>query len=148
MSVRPTTQGLALGPKIRLAAEILVVYGRVRWWMWRRTFPDALRALRGGARPGRTRAAARVVTASHPDDRLVSERLGYAVVRTLSPLPGDSRCLMRSLVLTNLLSRRGIASSVVIGVTPPPEFAAHAWVEQGGVPVTHDGDVYTRLLEV
>lgn len=62
------------------------------------------------------------------------------MVRTLTVLPADSRCLMRSLVLTGLLARRGISSSLIIGVRLEPEFAAHAWVEYGGEPLLPPGD--------
>ena len=76
-------------------------------------------------------------------------RLAQAVGRTLSPLPGDTRCLMRSLVLSSLLSRRGLESTLVIGARTAPEFAAHAWVEMGGRPVLPDGgETYRRLLEL
>jgi hypothetical protein len=46
---------------------------------------------------------------------------------------------MRSLVLTALLSRRGIASTLVIGVRPGGEFGAHAWVEHEGAPLLPSG---------
>ncbi len=54
---------------------------------------------------------------------------------------------MRSLVLTAMLARRGIPSSVVIGVRPEPEFAAHAWVESDGAAVLPPGR-YGRVVEV
>ena len=41
-----------------------------------------------------------------------ARRLGRAVMRTLDPLPLDSRCLVRSLVLTTLLARRGVAWTI------------------------------------
>lgn len=160
MTVYPTARRLSPAEKLSLASEIFAAYGRVRWWMWRRTFPDAIRALRGGESPADALAGAKVEVATEPgttaahreggaaDDRLASARLGHAVRRALSPLPGDSRCLMRSLVLTEMLSRRGIRSSLVIGVAPGAEFAAHAWVEHDGVPVTDDGEVFTPLIEV
>ncbi len=53
--------------------------------------------------------------------------------KTLRPLPFDSRCLARSLVLVSVLSRRGIDSVLVIGVAVEPKFTAHAWVESGGM---------------
>jgi hypothetical protein len=76
-------------------------------------------------------------------------RLGRAVSRTLSVLPTDSRCLVKSLVLTSLLTRRGASSSVVIGVRPGGEFEAHAWVEQAGAPLLPTGNgKFERLLEL
>jgi hypothetical protein len=71
------------------------------------------------------------------------------VGRTLGALPADAQCLTRSLVLTSLLARRGIASSLVIGVKPEPEFEAHAWVESNGTPLLppNEGE-FTRLVEI
>ncbi len=76
-------------------------------------------------------------------------RLGRAVVRMLSLLPGDTRCLVRSLVLTRLLARRGIPARLVIGARTAPAFLAHAWVECDGVAVLDPGDgSFARLVEL
>jgi Transglutaminase-like superfamily len=74
-------------------------------------------------------------------------RLGRAVGRTLRLLPSDTRCLIRSLVLTAMLSRRGIESSLVIGVRSDEGFEAHAWVEHRGTPLLPDED-FGRLVEL
>ena len=51
-------------------------------------------------------------------------------------LPFDSRCLIRSLVLVRILSRRSIDdATLVIGASVEGGFAAHAWVEHDGEPV-------------
>ena len=77
-----------------------------------------------------------------------------AVARTLRLLPTDSRCLMRSLVLSALLARRGIDSSLVIGVRTAEAFGAHAWVEHEGRPLLPTGASasgaapFHRLVEV
>jgi len=71
------------------------------------------------------------------------------VARTLALLPGDTRCLARSLVLTRLLARRGIPAKLVIGARTTPEFLAHAWVECAGHPVLAPGDEsFGRLVEL
>jgi hypothetical protein len=76
-------------------------------------------------------------------------RLGKAVTRVLAPLPLDSGCLRLSLVLCTLLARRGIASSVVIGVKGGTAFGAHAWVEVDGQPVLPPvHDEFERLVEL
>ena len=109
--------------KPRLAAEVAVTYVRARWRLRRAGLRAALEELRSpsaGARP--------------PSDGLATgRRLARVVVRTLAVVPADSRCLMRSLVLTGMLARRGIETHLVIAVRPGDRFAAHAWVEHGDV---------------
>lgn len=120
-----------------LAAEILVVYVTARWRLRRTTLPETLRALR---RPGRQ--------PPRPLPPAVGIRLGRAVVRTLEPLPSDSRCLMRSLVLVRLLARRGVQVRLVLGVAHVDRFEAHAWVEQGETPLLAAGGTrFGRLAE-
>ncbi len=75
-------------------------------------------------------------------------RVTNAMNRTLGPLPADTRCLVRSLVLASMLARRGTATRVVIGVRPGTDFAAHAWVELDGRPLLAPGDEYARLTEL
>ena len=56
---------------------------------------------------------------------------------------------MRSLVLTEMLARRGIYAKVVIGVRPDPSFGAHAWVEVDGQPLLPTEEAtYHRLVEI
>jgi Transglutaminase-like superfamily len=119
--------------KAVLAAEILVTYVRARWLLLRCDLPGALTRLRG------TDGVARTTTYD-----FTAVRLSHAVTRILSALPMDAKCLVRSLVLTAVLARRGIASTVVIGVRPGDGFAAHAWVETGGRAILpHEG--FARL---
>jgi hypothetical protein len=78
-----------------------------------------------------------------------AQRLGWVVARTLKLIPGDTRCLARSLVLTRLLARRGIPAKLVIAARSEPEFLAHAWVECDGKPVLSPGDgSFARLVEL
>lgn len=127
-----------------LAVEILAAYVRVRWLLRRHSLPIALEALRAGA----------ACTTSGREAHVAGVRLGRAVTRTLAVLPTDTRCLTQSLVLTSVLARRGIASSVVIGVHQEGAFRAHAWVEHDGRAVlptggaAASGTTYQRLTEV
>jgi hypothetical protein len=133
-------RGLSVVGKARLAAEILVVYTRARWWLRRRGLEETVAAMRGGDTAGDAPSEAQLRT---------GRRLGWIVGKTLGVLPADSRCLVRSLVLTSLLARRGIASRLVIGVTSDPEFEGHAWVECAGVPVLPAGEAaHGRLVEL
>jgi hypothetical protein len=125
--------------RLQLAAEIVAAYARARWWLRRGTLAEAVAALRADA------AAAREPDG---DQLLTGIRLGRSVGRALRALPADSRCLVRSLVLTRLLASRGIRSSLVIGVRSEPEFEAHAWVECAGIALLPPGDdSYGRLVE-
>lgn len=133
--------------KLRLAGEVLATYCQVRWWMRRQSLENIVTRLREGhgrgPSPTAGEAADDLVT-----QRLAALRLSRAVSRTMRLLPTDSRCLVRSLVLTRLLGRRGVPSSLVIGVMAEPQFAAHAWVEHAGAPVLSPGTGYERLVEV
>jgi hypothetical protein len=128
---------LPLRGKIALGYEIVRTYARVRRLQKGRDIQDVLDELRAevSARQG---------------DRttlLNGFRLGRAVARTLGMLPSDTRCLIRSLVLTEMLSRRGIESALVIGVRTDDGFEAHAWVEHGGAPLLPDAE-FGRLVEL
>lgn len=115
----------------RLAAEIVAAY----LWAWRelRRAPitTAVKRLRTRGTP---------MSPQDPDGLREAHRLGRAVIKTLTFLPGDTRCLRRSLVLVQLLARRGISSELVIGTRSDPDFLAHAWVEHDGHPVLPPGD--------
>ena len=131
---------LATGERIRIAAEILGTYAAARWWMVRRSFPEAVAAARD-VRPSA------VIELSDRDVREAGIRLGRAVQRTLRALPVDSRCLVTALVLTRMLARRGIGCSFVLGVRSQPRFAAHAWVERDGVALLPTTSDFHRLSE-
>jgi hypothetical protein len=141
VDARPCRGGAALtrifvSEKRRLALEILWSYVRIRRRLRRSDFQSVVRDLHA-AQPG------------VEPDAIDAGRLGRAVSRTLKVLPTDSRCLMQSLVLTDMLARRGIRSSLVIGVAPTPEFAAHAWVEAAGRPLLPSREpAYERLVEL
>jgi hypothetical protein len=105
--------------KASLAVEIVAAYVRIRYAVRRADVRDVVARLRAGS-----------AIAPQPAEH-GAVRLARAVHRTLAFTPRKSRCLLESLVLTQLLARRGIASSVVIGVQSEGEFAAHAWVELG-----------------
>jgi len=142
----PPTRRLRPHERSRLAAEIVVSFARARRELRRGPIDDAVAALRyeraRGARGG-------APAAIDPDVLLEARRLGDAVMRTLALLPGDTRCLMRSLVLTQLLARRKIAATLVIGARATPDFLAHAWVEHAGIAVLPPGEEsFGRLVEL
>jgi Transglutaminase-like superfamily len=136
---------LPLGQRVRLTAEVLSTYTRVRWVMRDDDAERSVRRLRADARNSKENPK----PASESDlELLAALRLARATHRVLEILPSDSRCLFRSLTLLCLLERRGISQTLVVAVRPQP-FSAHAWVEVEGKPVLPDGDPgYERLLEL
>jgi hypothetical protein len=130
------TAPLPLRRKVSLIAEIVDAYVRVRWQLRRREFPQVLEL-------------SRALEPVRSGDPVGDDRLARGVRRTLSLLPGDSRCLTQSLVLTRLLARRGRLSRLVIGVSPGQAFGAHAWVERDDVPLLPShGREFERLAEL
>jgi hypothetical protein len=124
--------------KLRLGCEMALVYARVRLQVRRRPLPDLLRVLRRG-----------VADPVGVERLAVARQLGWTVHRHLPRLPGDTRCLTQSLVLTGLLARREIGSLLVIAVGPSEDFVAHAWVEHDGVPLLPTGgDEFGRLVSL
>jgi hypothetical protein len=130
--VRPSPSNIAL------AAEVVASYVRATRTLRRSGLREAIADLRAVEAP-------RLDT---PADPIAGgRRLGRAVSRTLALLPGDTRCLTQSLVLTRLLARRGVESQLVIGVRPGERFAAHAWVEHEGVALLPPGaDHFEELV--
>ena len=123
-----------------VVAEVLVTYGRVRWSVRRHDLPATIAALRAPRRRLRPRGGP-----LDADER----RLAAAAVRVLRRLPGDSRCLTRSLVVLAMLARRGIEVRLVLAARPTPTFTAHAWVERGGRPLLPTRDFEdARLAEL
>ena len=130
--------------KVALASEILVVYARVRLRLRRGDIREVVASIRSrsASRPAPSEAGSAEVW-------LTSARLANAVIRTLTVLRTDARCLSQSLVLLWLLARRGIPSTLVVGVHTSPEVAAHAWIEHAGKPLLSPGSFPDgRLLEI
>jgi hypothetical protein len=131
---------LSQAERLRLAVEILTAYAYARRALRRAPIATVVAGLRAQSPPA---------VRSSADSLDQARRLGRAVTRLLVHLPGDTRCLARSLVLTRLLARRGIQARLVIGARTEPEFLAHAWVEHDGDPVLDPGDSsFGRLVEL
>jgi transglutaminase superfamily protein len=138
----PIGRRLSLAERLSLVREVLVCYRNARKTLRSASIEPAVEALRGSTPLDPGRGSEREILGE-------AWRLGRAVQLTLRLAPGDTRCLTRSLVLTQLLARRGIPSKLVIGARTKPSFLAHAWVEQAGQPVLPVGDEsYGRLVEL
>jgi len=131
--------------RARLVREIVAAYLQARRELRRAPIESVLAALRAQSPLPPSHAAPAQAAAQLEEAR----RLGWVVTRTLTLMPGDTRCLARSLVLTRLLALRGIPSKLVIGTQAAPHFLAHAWVECDGQPVLSPGDgSLGRLVEL
>ena len=127
--------------RLKLATEILVAYTRVRWTMRTSEPPEAVARLR-------THAHRHPLPGDDERDLIAGWRLGQAVIKTLSPLPTDSRCLMRALTLLTIMERRNLSPTLVIAVKPQP-FEAHAWIELHGQPLLPESEPgYERITEL
>ena len=123
--------------KLALTLEVAATFVRARLRLRRRDVRSAVALLRASARSG----------PGTDETYAEAARLGGVVARVLSPLPADSRCLMMSVVLSAMLARRGVDSSIVIGVKSGSTFGAHAWVELDGRPLLPAGETeFERLV--
>ena len=67
-------------------------------------------------------------------DLAEAQHIARLVLAAANRNPFRPNCLVRSLVLSRLLRLRGLAADLRIGVAVPGgAFAAHAWVEHGGI---------------
>ncbi|MDQ3721881.1 MAG: lasso peptide biosynthesis protein, partial [Actinomycetota bacterium] len=98
--------------RLRLALEIIWAYVIVRFSLRRRGAARTLDSVR--RRPGIA------LPLDGYSSLATAMRLGRGVQKTLGVLPLDSRCLIRSLVLTRLLARRGLDSTVVFAARSKP----------------------------
>jgi hypothetical protein len=134
---------LAPLPRLRLTAEVVAAYLRVRWAMRGADAERAVPALRAQVVRMGPEAAP-----GEQDSFVAAWRLARALEKVLKRLPSDSRCLFSSLTLLCMLERRGIEQQLVIAVRPQP-FGAHAWVEVGGRAVLPEADPgFERILEL
>jgi hypothetical protein len=141
----PAARPLTAPERARLVAEIVAAYVQARRALRRAPIASVVATLRAHDHPSPPPPSAGGADQTLKEAR----RLGRAVARTLALVPGDTRCLVRSLVLTRLLARRGIAGTLVIGARAAPSFLAHAWVECDGDPVLSLGDgSFGRLVEL
>ena len=83
-----------------------------------------------------------------PSNRVRAEEWVVAMDRAARYVPGAT-CLTKSLALCWVLRRCGFDVLVRIGARREPGFAAHAWIERDGQPLTPaqvDGHDFTVVL--
>ena len=82
-----------------------------------------------------------------PDDSMVyALRLGRLARIAGRYAPTNGSCLRQSLLVWWILGRKGVPAELRIGVQTAGGFAAHAWVELGGLPVNDAPDVAERFV--
>jgi len=130
--------------KVVLGSEIVLAYLATRIRMGHEDLPELVSISRSTAGAPQAR-----LQPGSPEACMVAARLANAVNRTLEFLPTDARCLAQALVLSRLLSARGISSKLVIGAHSKPLFAAHAWIEHEGQPILPQHEFReSRLVEL
>jgi hypothetical protein len=126
------------------------IWRRLRWRVTDLRIAVALAAVASGVRLFGLRRVLRLVdgfvpvgpaTLSRADAVKRGQRLAGRIAAVAARLPGQPRCLSRSLALRMALRRRGIANELCIGIRITREFAAHAWIEVDGVPAGELEDV-------
>jgi hypothetical protein len=135
--------------RARLVSEIVASLMLTRHALRRGTIETVVAELRRDT-PGSLQHSVVVKRPAEASAKLdEARRLGRAVMRTLALMPGDTRYLTLSLVLTRLLARRQISATLVIGARSAPDFLAHAWVECGGEALLPAGEgTFGRLVEL
>jgi hypothetical protein len=146
-STREPLRTFSLLGKLVLAFEITVTYLQARWWLRRTEIAETVALARLSPRREDT------ANGSGPDPSrktmLLGIRLGQVIQRIFRLLPGDTRCLTRSVVLMRMLARRRVDTKLIIGVRTVPSFGAHAWIEQAGRPLLEPiEDGGQRLVEL
>lgn len=121
--------------RLRLGAEIVWTALRVRRLVRRNDLPAAVASCRGDERQA-------VSEPSHGE----VVRVGRAVRQILGVLPGDSSPLVSSLVVIAVLARRGIDTSLVIGVRDDASLPPQAWVEVGEGPTAPMRQKFAQLV--
>ena len=116
--------------RLALGAEALVCLALARAAVV--LLPFRVLALRLGVRMGETPAAVEV----SPPSREVNWGIGAAAARS----PWRSKCLEQAIAAKMMLRRRGVHSTLYLGMTREP-VAAHAWVRVGEWNVTGGQDV-------
>lgn len=114
--------------RLALAIEVLRTYALARRLLATRPIADAVDELRAPAVP------------RLPAEPGTPRRLSRATTLVVGRLPGENRCLIRSLVLLRLLARRDLEAILVLSAASDGDgLDAHAHIEHGGRPLLPPG---------
>ncbi len=120
-----TINPYSLPTKVVLASEALLALAHARLIL-HRTRPDGVLA--------RNRKAQERATRLGPELDKSSAQIAFIVPRIASRLPWRADCLVQALAGQAMLSRRRIASEIVVGAAKNPDgtFEAHGWLTCAG----------------
>ncbi|WP_459866113.1 lasso peptide biosynthesis B2 protein [Endothiovibrio diazotrophicus] len=75
------------------------------------------------------------------EDEALLRQVAWAVAAAARHVPWEAVCLPRAMAAKAMLRRRGVASTLYLGVAGGTEMAAHAWLRAGSRVVTGDGSL-------
>ena len=100
--------------------------------------------------PGLGRAQAETPLAVSPAERMTAVRVSWAVETAARYVPLGFVCLPQAIAAQRMLRRRGIASTLYLGVAPDQSgrsaIAAHAWLRTGDKIVTGEHEAARHRL--
>lgn len=142
-------QAAAIGNHQINAAVVLEVMV-ITWWTYRQLKTSTLKTILDNASAYRDRRTKphETTTATGLEDSLLNANRQFARVRRYVPI--EPTCLLDSLSLLQFLSRRGLSTNIVIGVTPEP-FAAHCWVQANDIVLNEtltNANAYTPIRTI
>ena len=122
-----------------LLVESLVVLAAARLLV--KTTPNSSLVARiGGSRLDSTDSDSMAAASAGGEAPPEAERIGYMVERAAKKTFWRSLCLEKALAGRWMLARRGIASTIYVGMAKDgPDYVAHAWLVGQGVTVTGAG---------
>lgn len=115
-----------LGLSVAIVFEVVAIVWSTRRQLKTRALKMNLEE--AGAYRDRKTDTCEIVTPIVLEDKLLHASWQFARARRYVPI--EPICLLDSLSLLRLLSRRGLSANIVFGVTSEP-FAAHCWVQAG-----------------
>jgi hypothetical protein len=73
-----------------------------------------------------------------PDTEIISRKIAFCVHSAARNLPWECKCLVQAMATKAMLRRRGLQSTLYLGVAKAPQndLSAHAWLRFGSLTLT------------
>lgn len=75
-----------------------------------------------------------------PEDRAIAREVRWAVASAVRHVPFEAVCFPQAIAAMYMMRRRGIASTLYLGVNRDRDLDAHAWVRSGRTIITGGAD--------